>query len=161
MRGALFSALLLAISAPAAAQLKSLVVFGQWGAFERDEPRTCYAIARADRSPRQREWKPFASVSWWPTRRVRSQVHFRLSREKRQGSAVLLKIDGRTFQLRGGRMDAWAPDARADAAIVAAMRGGVEMRVETRAPNGTRIRDVYQLRGAATAIDAAAVACAK
>jgi hypothetical protein len=161
MRGALFSVLLVTLPAPVSAQLKALVVFGQWGAFEKIEPRTCYAIARPYRAPRELDWKPFAAVSWWPTRKVRSQVHFRLSREKRQGSAVLLKIDGQTFQLRGGGIDAWAPDARADAAIVAAMRGGVEMRVETRAPNGARVRDVYQLRGAATAIDAAAVACSK
>ena len=88
-------------------------------------------------------------------------MHFRLSREKRPRSAVLLRIDDRTFQLVGGGADAWAPDARADAEIVAAMRSGVQMRVETRSVRGLRVRDHYQLRGAATAIDAAAIACAR
>ena len=45
--------------------------------------------------------------------------------------------------------------------IVAAMRTGLEMLVESRGVTGARIRDRYPLRGAATAIDAAAVACAR
>ena len=101
-------------------------------------------------------WRPFASVGHWPRAGRASQVHFRLSREKRAGSAVLLRIDGRTFQLRGGGRDAWAPDRRADAEIVAAMRTGIEMVVETRSTRGALVRDRYRLRGAATAIDAAA-----
>lgn len=84
----------------------------------------------------------------------------RLSREKRDGSAVLLRIDDRTFQLVGGGVNAWAPDGRSDAEIVRAIRTGVSMTVETRSTRGGRVRDFYQLRGAATAIDAAAIACA-
>jgi hypothetical protein len=37
---------------------------------------------------------------------------------------------------------------------------GVGMSVETRSIRGALVRDYYQLRGAATAIDAAAVECA-
>jgi hypothetical protein len=84
----------------------------------------------------------------------------RLSRIKRPGSAVLLRIDGQSFQLRGGGRDAWSADARADDEIVAAMRTGIEMVVETRSTTGAAVRDHYHLRGAATAIDAAALACA-
>jgi hypothetical protein len=41
------------------------------------------------------------------------------------------------------------------------MRTGLEMTVESRAAAGALIRDSYRLRGAATAIDAAAIACAR
>jgi len=92
---------------------------------------------------------------------VRGQLAVRFARPKRGGSAVLLRIDERTFQLIGGGADAWAPDARADAAIVAAMRTGVALSVETRSEAGGTMRDVYRLRGAASAIDAAAIACAR
>ena len=78
-----------------------------------------------------------------------------------QNPAILLRIDGRVFQMIGRGADAWAPDPAADAAIVAAMRNGVEMRIETRSAGGGRVRDHYHLRGAATAIDAAAIACAR
>ncbi len=160
MRAILFLILSATLAGAAAAQQReSLGIFQLWGAFR--EPGRCYAIAEPFRSPRPEAWRPFASIGYWPGRGVRSQVHFRLSREKRAGSAVLLKIDGATFQLIGGGNNAWAPDRRADADIVAAMRTGIEMAVETRSTRGTFVRDSYRLRGAATAIDAAAIACAR
>jgi hypothetical protein len=158
-RAACLVASLLALAAPAAAQQQSLGVFGLWGAFE--EEARCYAISEPYVEPRAGDGRAFASVGWWPGRGVRGQLHFRLSRAKRAGSAVLLRIDDRTFQLAGEGANAWAPDARADADIVAAMRTGLEMIVQSRAERGTRIRDSYRLRGAATAIDAAALACAR
>ena len=152
---------LLILADPAAAQRSSLGIYFHWGAFRDQRPPRCFAIAQPARSPKAEGWQPFASVSYWPGRRVRGQIHFRLSRQKRQGSAVLLRIDDRTFQLVGGGANAWAPDGRADAEIVAAIRSGVAMSVETRSERGLRVRDYYQLRGAATAIDAAAIACAR
>ena len=157
MRGVAILLISLVAAAPAAAAPQALGIFGVWGAF-RDEGR-CYAIAAPWRAPESERWRPFAAVGNWPGRRIAGQLHVRLSREKRAGSAVLLRIDGRSFQLRGGGRDAWAPDARADEEIVAAMRTGLEMTVETRSTAGRLVRDQYRLRGAATAIDAAALAC--
>ena len=160
MRRRLFL-LLLALAAPALGQVKPVGVYGQWGSFEQKAPRTCYAIAAPQNERRNLQWKPFASVAYWPERRLGAQLHVRLSREKRPGSAVLLRIDDRTFQLIAGKADAWAPNTAADAEIVAAMRTGVDMRIETRTTFGTLLRDNYSLRGAATAVDAAAVACSR
>jgi len=153
--------ILLAMAAPAAAQTSAIGVYGQWGSFEARVPRHCYAIAAPLPGRRALDWKPFASVAYWPERRVRAQLHIRLSRDKRPGSAVLLRIDDQIFQLLAGGRDAWAPDEAADAQIVAAMRTGVEMRIETRTASGSVVRDSYSLRGAATAIDAAAIACSR
>ena len=147
---------LLLCSAPAAAQ-QPLGVFGLWGAFRTAE--RCYAIAEPDQEPRPGDGRAYASVGFWPQRGVRGQAYFRLRQPKRPGSAVLLRIDGASFQLVGSGRDAWAPDGRADDAILTAMRTGLNLVVETRAANGARFRDGYQLRGAATAIDAAALAC--
>jgi hypothetical protein len=158
MRRALLLLFLLSLGSAAAAQRQSLGVFQLWGAFK--EPQRCYAIAEPFSAPRAENWRAFASIGYWPGRGVRGQVHFRLSRAKRPGSAVLLRVDDRTFQLLAGGNNAWAADSRADAEIVAAMRTGIEMSIETRSDRGARIRDQYRLRGAATAIDAAAIACA-
>jgi len=149
-------ALLLA-AAPVAAQPQALGIFGMWGAFEGGG--RCYAIAEPFRAPQPEGWRPYVAVGHWPAQRIRGQLHVRLSREKRPASAVLLRIDGRSFQLRGGGRDAWAPDSRADDEILAAMRTGIDMQVETRSTRGLLVRDQYRLRGAATAIDAAALAC--
>ena len=46
-----------------------------------------------------------------------------------------------------------------NAALVAAMRGGRSMSIESVAENGAPFVDVYALAGAATAIDAAALGC--
>ena len=154
----IFPLLLLAVAAPAAAQTRSLGIFGMWGAFRGDD--RCYAITQPFQAPAPEQWRPFVAIGHWPSRHIGAQVHVRLSREKRPGSAVLLRIDGRSFQLRGGGRDAWAPDARADADIMTAMRTGIEMVVETRSTRGLAVRDHYRLRGAATAMDAAALACA-
>jgi hypothetical protein len=148
-----------AFATPALAQRQSLGIFGTWGAFR--GPDRCYAIAEPLSQPRPGDGRGFASVGYWPARGTKGQAHFRLSRAKREGSAVLLRIDDRTFQLSGGGADAWAADPAADAELVSAMRTGIEMNVETRAANGALVRDSYRLRGAATAIDAAAIACAR
>jgi hypothetical protein len=153
------AALLLLVAAPAAAQQRTLGIFGLWGAFS--GPERCFAISEPRQPPRAGAGRAFASAGWWPGRGIRGQVHFRLSEPKRQGSAILLRIDDRTFQLVGGGADAWAPDPRADADIAAAMRTGLDMILETRSERGSLIRDSYALRGAATALDAAAIACAR
>lgn len=153
-----FLLFLSAMAAPASAQPQPLGVFGTWGAFE--APGRCWAISRPLSRLAEAEAGPFAAIGHWPARGIAGQLHFRLSREKREGSAVLLRIDGRTFQLAARGRDAWARDRRTDADILAAMRTGLEMSVESRADGGGRIRDLYPLRGAATAIDAAAIACA-
>jgi len=148
-----------ALAAPALAQPRSLGIFSTWGAF-RDGAR-CYAITQPYQAPAAQSWRPFVSIGHWPARGPGGQLHIRLSREKRQGSAVLIRIDGRSVQLLGGGRDAWAPDARADIEIQAAMRNGIELAVETRSTDGRLVRDLYHLRGAATAMDAAAIACAR
>lgn len=158
-RRVIFPLFFMTLAMPALAQKQSLGIFGTWGAFR--GPDRCYAIAEPYQMPRPGDGRGFASVGYWPARAVGGQAFFRLSRAKRQGSAVLLRIDDRTFQLRGGGADAWAADPAADAELVSALRTGIEMSVETRSATGGLVRDSYRLRGAATAIDAAAIACAR
>ena len=147
------------LAAPALAQTQTLGAWGNWAAF-RDSAR-CYAISQPYEAPEAQGWQPFASVGTWPGRARGGQLHVRLSRAARAGSAVLLRIDGRTFQLTGAGRDAWAPDGRADADIQTAMRTGIDLVVETRSTEGAQVRDLYRLRGAATAMDAASIACAR
>lgn len=156
MRGRNLLLLGLAAAAPAFAQPRALGVFGEWGAFH--DGARCYAIAQPIEAPPAEGWQPFAAVGHWPGHGG-GQLHVRLSREKRPGSAVLMRIDGQSFQLRGGGRDAWAPDARADLQIQTAMRTGLDLVVETHSSAGLLVRDHYLLRGAATAMDAAAIAC--
>jgi hypothetical protein len=161
MRRALALALLAPLlfgAAPLAAK-DSLGVFGEWGAFRDPAVPRCYAIAAAENAAR--DHAPFASIGTWPRRNVRGQVHVRLSRTLAPSAAISLSIAGRRFALTGGGGDAWAQDQRMDAAIVAAMRSAGAMSVTARDRAGNRFTDRYSLEGAATAMDAATVGCAR
>ena len=153
---------LLAISLAAAVEPKSVLgVFGDWAAFAEPALQRCYAIARMEGGSRPSQPVGYASVGFFPGRGVRAQPFFRLSRPKRAGSAAILTVDGRPFRLVGSGHDAWPRDRRADVAVVAGMRGGTRMQLTSYGVNGRRFVDRYALRGAATAIDAAAIACVR
>jgi hypothetical protein len=121
----------------------------------------CFAIAEPPSRFRDAKFRPFATVATWPGPGVRGQLHIRLRKPRKADAPITLTIGERSFPLIGNGPDAWAPDARADAAIVAAMRSATSMSVSTRAENGRAFADAYGLRGAATAIDAAALGCAR
>jgi hypothetical protein len=148
------------LAAPAAAR-EALGIFGSWGAFRDVRPLRCFAIAEPPSVFQDAKFRPFASVATWPGRNARGQLHIRLRKAKLLGAPITLSVGDRRFPLVGGAADAWAPDARADAAIVAAIRSGTSMSISTRAENGRAFADAYGLRGAATAIDAAALGCAR
>ena len=157
-RSLALSILLLAAS-PAAAR-EAVGMFGAWGAFRDASVPRCYAIAMAAPSGKSREYQPYADVAWWPRAAVRGQVHFRLSRKLQPGGAIMLSIGGQRIALTGGGADAWAPDKRGDAAIIAAMRTAGEMTVSARDASGRGFSNTWDLTGAASAIDAATLACA-
>ena len=149
-------ALLVLLAAP---QPVVLGVFGRWGAFAAREPARCYAITQPVETVRGATAAAFASIATWPGQSARNQLHVRLSRQRSERAAVILSVGERRFTLTGGGVDAWSPDAATDRAIVTALRGERSMSVESVGADGRAIVDVYQLTGAATAVDAAALAC--
>ncbi len=151
---------LLWLASPTFAARTSLGTFDGWGAFKDDSPARCFAIAQPVRGGGGK-WRPFASVGTWPQARVRGQVHIRLGREKLAAAPVTLTVGDRRFAMVAGGADVWAPDPRIDAAIVAAMRSAPSMSVSTRAATGAGFAETYALKGAATAMDAAALGCAR
>ncbi|MBY0520589.1 MAG: hypothetical protein K2P79_09210 [Sphingomonas sp.] len=156
MKRALLAALAMASAASAR---DALGVYDRWGAFRDASPLHCYAIASPLSADRGGALRPFVSLNEWPRQGVHGQLHIRLSRAREPRSRVTLSIGERRFELVAGDADAWAPDARTDTAIVTAIRAGRSLSVETLAKGGRPFADVYSLRGAATAIDAAALGC--
>lgn len=158
MRTAPALALALIAATPALAAARDLIgVHGAWGAF-RDGDR-CYAIARPRIAGARAAWRPFAGVGTWPRLGQRNSLHIRLSRARDRSAGVTLTVGERRFPLLARGADAWAPDLAAERAAVAAMRSGRSMSVEAVGVGGRPFADVYRLEGAATAIDAAVLAC--
>ncbi|HEX8381752.1 MAG TPA: hypothetical protein VF592_00100 [Sphingomonas sp.] len=149
-------AVLLLVAAPVGAR-DLIGVHGAWGAFR--DPGHCYAIAAPEIAGGRRAWRPFAGVGTRPARGQRNSLHIRLSRPRDRSAGVTLSIGERRFPLVANGIDAWAPDAAAERAAVAAIRSGRSMSVEAVGTGGRPFADVYRLDGAATAIDAATLAC--
>ncbi|MFC0202868.1 hypothetical protein [Novosphingobium soli] len=151
----------LTLAAPAAAARESLGLYARWGAFRDPLVPRCYAIAMAEPSARQRDYQPYAAIGTWPRRGARSQVHFRLSRQLAPNAEVWLRIGARRWALTGGGGDAWPRGEADNAAIVAAMRSAASMAVSARDTKGRRFADSWALPGAASAMDAALIGCAR
>lgn len=152
MRHLVLAAMASLLATPATAR-DSLGIFGDWAAFRdpagRGAPLRCYAIAEPEQASVR---GAYATVGHWPTSRVRGQIYIHLPTATR-GPATL-QVGSRRFALSARGSGLWAADARGDAAIVAAMRGSVRMQVSI-----GRVTATWRLRGAATAIDAAALGC--
>jgi integral membrane sensor domain MASE1 len=156
----LLSTILVLAAAPALAR-DSLGIFGTWGAFRDSSVPRCYAIAMAAASTMRRDYQPYAGVAVWPRRQIRNQVHFRVSRQLQPAQTIVLTVGDKRFELIGGGGDAWAADRRMDAAIVAAMRSAGSMTLFARDAAGGRFSNTWPLAGAASAMDAAAIGCAR
>lgn len=159
---ALLSAFALAALAPAMAQggRVALGIFEGWGAFRDPAVPRCYALATPDATAGGGNVRGYASVGYWPKSRVRGQVYVRLTRARSPRAELRLTLGARRFILTGNGVHGWASDQRMDAAIVAAMRSNPSMVAESVGVDGRAIADTYRLRGAATAMDAAALGCA-
>ncbi len=145
--------LALALAAKAA-----IGVWDRWGALR--EGGRCYAISapvRAGASGRA----PFASVAARFGRARRAALYIRLSAQRSPLAPVTLAIGERRFTLAADASAAWSADAATDRAIVAAMRGGRSMSVSAVSARGRPFADTYALGGAATAVDAAVLGCAR
>jgi hypothetical protein len=160
-RGLLIVAVAASMLSTPALSRDSLGMFSNWGAFRDPAVPRCYAIAMAEPGNRQRDYQPYAAIGSWPRRGVRAQVHFRLSRQIAPNARITLSIGGQRLRLTGGGGDAWAVDRRMDATIVAAMRSSPSMTVSARDAQGRGFVNTYQLAGAATAMDAASIGCAR
>ncbi len=155
---------LMAMATPVAALAAppvALGIFDGWGAFRDPATPRCYAIATPAATVGTPRVTAYASVGTWPKSRIRGQFYVRLSKARAPDRELRLTIGSRRFILTGNGAHGWASDVRMDAAIVAAMRSAPSMSVESGTADGRAIADTYRLRGAATAIDAAALGCAR
>lgn len=147
-----------AFAAPLAAKDR-LGVYYSWAAFREASPLRCYAIAAPEETSGKPTAKAFLSIGFWPSRKVTHQIYVRLSRERSTNSGITLSAGGRRFRLQAEGSSGWAADRRMDLAIIAAMRSATSLSVESIGRDRRSIVDTYSLRGAPSAVDAAAIGC--
>ena len=137
-----------------------LGVYQGWAAFRDPAMPRCYAISAPDETLRTPTRPAFMAIGFWPKRGITHQIYVRMSRDRSVNSGVTLSAGGRRFRLKAAGETVWATDRRMDMAIVAAMRSSTSLSIEAIGDDGRSIVDAYSLRGAPSAIDAAALGCA-
>lgn len=142
-----------------AAEARGSVVYagGAWAAIDRGD--TCEALSRSQKIAPKDKVQPVAGVSFTPDHRRWGEFHARLSRVPRADSSVMLQVGDQPFLLVTRAGWAWSRGPLQAQAIIAALRDGTSMRIESRDEAGTHFSDPYLLDGAPTAIDAAAARC--
>lgn len=151
--------IVIALSATPVVAKDRLGVYQSWAAFRDPQTVRCYAIAVPEETLRKPTQNAYFSIGFWPKRGIGHQIYVRLSRERSPASVITVSVGGRRFRLTGEGSSGWATDRRMDLAIIAAMRSATSLSVESLGNNGRSIVDAYALRGAPSAIDAAALGC--
>lgn len=144
------------IAAPALSK-ERLGAWQSWAAFRDTETPRCYAIGAPQTSSGD---GGYVSVGFWPKRGLGHQVYVHLSRARSENSGITLSAGGRRFRLIAKGDYGWAKDRQTDLAIIAAIRSSQSLSVTSIARDGRSVVDAYATRGAASAIDAAALGCA-
>jgi hypothetical protein len=154
----LFGGIALAVSASAVARGNVVFAGGAWTAIDRGIE--CEALSRSQKVVARDKVQPVAGFTFSPDHRRWGEFHARLSRMPRGDATVMLKVGDQPFLLVTRSGWAWSTGPMQADAIIAAVRGGGWMQVESRDGSGARFSDPYLLDGAPTAIDAAAARCA-
>ncbi len=129
-------------------------IYGQWGAFRQAGGAKCYAIRLPEQDGGQN-----AYLSVVIKENEAPKFYARLARSRSLTSDASASVGGRRFVLGGNGRDLFARDSRMDRAIIAAIRSARALSIEAVGSDGRAIVDAYDLQGAATAIDAARLAC--
>ena len=139
---------------------RGAVVFagGAWAAVDRGG--TCEALSRSVRIAAKGKVQATAGFAFSADRHRWGEFHAVLRRMPRPGASVMLRVGDQPFLLVSRGNLAWSSGPLQEQAIIAAVRGASGMSVESRDSAGHSFADPYSLDGAATAIDAAAAACA-
>jgi len=150
------AAMIAIVASSAAHGNRILFAGGRWAAI--DFGTRCEARSKA-LWPRSGT-KPFAGFAFDRAGPRQGRFYVHLSRPARAGASVIATIGSSPFLLVGTGAWAWSRGEAQQSAMLEAARYGQSLRVETRDSRGSRVVDRYLLEGAATAIDAAAAACA-
>jgi hypothetical protein len=155
--------MMIALALLSAAPVRApLGVWQHWAALRETPGPRCFAVAQPLRRDGRTDRRGgYALVAARQGAARAPAIRFRLSRVRGAGAPLTLVIGDRRFALLGDGAEVRAADAATDRAIVGAMRGGGAMTLATLDAAGRALGDTYPLAGAATAIDAAQLGCAR
>ncbi len=154
-----------AVSPSAGAQVpKQLSSHKDWTTFAYAEKgkKVCYAAAKpADSEPKAvKRGEIFFLITLRPAEKVVDEVSMVAGYPFKDGSEVVVEVDGKKFDLFTDTETAWARAVQTDKAIVQAMVKGNDLVVRGTSARGTKTVDRYSLQGFKAAHEAILKACA-
>lgn len=160
MRGliAIVSSVVLAVSAaPAFAQ--SATKIGQhnaWGtySYQAQNGKVCYVLTvPTDKQPTTLDHGDmFFFVSQRPGQKVSFEPQFIAGYNFQENSKVSVTIGDKSFSMFTKGKSAWVENAAEEPALIAAMRGGSDMKVQAKSGRGNPTTYVFSLKGISAAL---------
>jgi invasion protein IalB len=146
---------------PAAAEV--IGVYRAWTAVtvSKEKKNTCMIWTQPKRSRgfKGKRGDVFAFVTHQPSEDRINRVSFETGYELGARPNVLVRVDDDTFSLNAQGTGAWTRSGEDDLALIAAMRDGQVMTVESETGDGALIRDRFSLIGFTAAYKAINTAC--
>ena len=159
-------ALVLSSAAVAQGKPRLLGSYRDWDAMvgSANGKKTCYIISSPKRSTASKKnairGQIYMTVTHRPAFGVTGEVNAVVGYPIRRGSEANIAIDGKHhFRFFTEGSGAWAYDPKDDAAVVAAMKAGVNLVVKAGSQRGTDTTDTYSLSGFTAAYNAITKAC--
>jgi hypothetical protein len=132
-------------------QTKVLGTYQSWTAYETaaGNKKTCYVYAVPAKSQGKYASRgaTYIQVSHRPTEKVVNEVSLTAGYTFKDNAKVEVDVGKQKFELFTKNDGAWAPDSKADAAIVKAMAGAGTLVVKGTSSRGTATVDTYPLSG--------------
>ena len=161
MRGliSLVSGLALALAAgPALAQqAKKMGQHGQWGTYSYDSTngKVCYVLTvpTEKQPPTLDHGDMFFFVSQRPGQAVAFEPQFIAGYTLKEGSKVSVTIGDKKFSMFTQGKSAWVENAAEEPLLIAAMKGGSDMKVQGQSGRGNPTSYTFSLKGISAALD--------
>lgn len=138
-----------------------------WSVFTEESPKECWGVSSPKETVNTRDGAPVSVrrgdillfVTFRPGGGASGEVSFTGGYPFASGSTVKVDIGGTTFDLVTDGEWAWTVDAAADAAILAALKGGETAVLSAASGKGTKTQDTFSLRGFTAAMAEAETRC--
>ena len=161
MRGliaALSSLILVAGAVPVLAQ--SATKIGQhnaWGtySYQAGNGKVCYVLTvPTEKQPTSLDHGDiFFFVSQRPGQKVTYEPQFIASYDFQSNSKVQVTVGGKTFSMFTKGKSAWVENAAEEPQLIAAMKGGADMKVAAKSGRGNATNYTFSLKGISAALD--------
>jgi len=131
--------------------------FNDWGSYSYDQNGTkvCYVLTtpKTMQPPSVDHGDIFFLVSQKPNAKTSYEPQVVMGYPLREGSKVVVDIDGRKFNMFTRGESAWMENAAEEPQLVAALKAGRAMKVDATSQRGTATNYTYSLAGVTAALN--------